>query len=60
VLPTLDLPALGVKVLAVQLHHTGTVGRARRLLDDLRERGYRPVACRPVVKLTWLLESASR
>jgi FkbM family methyltransferase len=59
VLPTLDLESLGVRVLAVQLHHTGTLGEARRLLDGLRERGYRPVACRPVVKLTWLRESAS-
>ena len=60
VLPALDLAALGVKVLSVQLHHTGTVREARRLLARIREQGYRPVACRPVVKLTWLRESASR
>jgi len=52
VLPTIDLGALGVKVLAVQLHHTGTVADARKLIAHLREQGYEPVACRPVVKIT--------
>lgn len=53
-LPTLDLDALGVRVLAVQLHHTGTVAQARALIDRLRGGGFRLVARRPVVKLTFL------
>jgi hypothetical protein len=52
-LPTLDLPALGVKVFAVQLHHTGSVGEARELIASLASQGYDPVACRPAVKLTF-------
>ncbi len=53
VLPTLDLRALGVKVFAVQLHHTGSVRDARALITRLRRDGYEPVACRPAVKLTF-------
>jgi FkbM family methyltransferase len=53
-MPTLDLRALGVKVFATQLHHTGSVGDARRLIRDLRVAGYHPVACRPTVKLTFV------
>ncbi len=53
VMPTIDLRALGVKVFAIQLHHTGSVGEARRLIAGLREQGYEPVACRTVVKLTF-------
>ena len=52
-MPALDLCALGVRVLAVQLHHTGSVGRARALIAQLRESGYEPVACRPPVKLAF-------
>jgi FkbM family methyltransferase len=54
VLPTLDLPALGVRVFATQLHHTGTVGDARRLIDALAQQGYRAVACRSVLKITFV------
>jgi FkbM family methyltransferase len=53
-LATLDLRALGVKVFSIQLHHTGSVRDARRLIARLREAGYDPVACRPVVKLTFV------
>jgi len=53
VMPTIDLRALGVKVFAIQLHHTGSVAEARRLIAGLREQGYEPVACRTVVKLTF-------
>jgi FkbM family methyltransferase len=53
VLPTLDLPALGVKVFAIQLHHTGSVADARRLIARLSDLGYAPVACRSPVKLTF-------
>lgn len=56
ILPTLDLRALGVRIFSTQLHHTGSVGQARALIAGLREQGYVPVACRPVVKLTFLRE----
>jgi len=52
--PQLDLPAMGVEVFAVQLHHTGSVRAARGLLATLGERGYEPVANRPAVKLTFV------
>ncbi len=54
VLPTLDLAALGVKVLAVQLHHNRSVSKARRLVAGLREQGYELVACRSPAKLAFL------
>jgi len=53
VLPTLDLRALGVRVLATQLHYTGSVRRARTLIAGLASQGYQPVACRPAVKITF-------
>lgn len=63
VLPTLDLPAVGVKIFAVQLHHNGTVAQARALIERLRGAGYEPVACKPAVKMTFarrdLLEAAA-
>jgi FkbM family methyltransferase len=52
-MPTLDLSQLGVKVLAIQLHHTGTIADARRIVSSLREQGYDPVACRVSVKITF-------
>jgi len=54
IVPTLDLAALGVKVFSTQLHHTGSVRQARGLISMLGEQGYEPVACRPVVKLTFV------
>jgi FkbM family methyltransferase len=53
VIPSLDLRALGVRVFATQLHHNGSVAQARGLIARLRHEGYEPVACRPVVKLTF-------
>jgi FkbM family methyltransferase len=53
VVPTLDLVGLGVGVFAVQLHHTGTIREALRLVDGLGKQGFRLVAQRPVVKLTF-------
>jgi FkbM family methyltransferase len=53
-LPTLDLVAMGVRVFAVQLHHTGSVRDARRLVGSLRDQGFKPVALRSVVKVTFL------
>ncbi len=50
VLPTLDLAALGVKMFAIQLHHTGTVREARKLIALVREQGFDAVACRSAVK----------
>ena len=49
-----DLAALGVKVLCIQLHHNASVRRARRAIADLRAAGFQLVACRPVVKLTFV------
>lgn len=54
VLPTLDLRAMGVKVFAVQLHHTASVRHARKLIGWLRSAGYEPVACRRTLKFTFL------
>jgi FkbM family methyltransferase len=53
-LASLDLRALGTKVLAVQLHHTASVRHARKLIADLGRAGYEPVAMRPAVKITFL------
>jgi FkbM family methyltransferase len=52
-LPTLDLPALGVKVLCVQFHHNGSVKDALSRIAWLRDQGYDPVACRPALKLAF-------
>jgi FkbM family methyltransferase len=51
--PTLDLVALGVSVFAIQLHHVGSVGQAKRMIEGLRQQGYRLVAQRPTVKLAF-------
>lgn len=53
VLPRLDLDALGVKVLAVQLHHNRGPRAARRLIAHLEECGFEAVAIRPAIKLTF-------
>jgi FkbM family methyltransferase len=53
VIPSLDLRGLGVQIFATQLHHTGSISGARALVRHLREQGFEPVACRPVVKLTF-------
>jgi FkbM family methyltransferase len=50
----LDLRAIGVKLLAVQLHHTGTVRQARTLIRRLEGQGYVPVGRHPAVKLTFV------
>lgn len=63
-LPSLDLDALGVKVLAVQLHHNRGVGAARSVISDLGRRGFEAVALKPAVKLTFarrdLLDAGGR
>ena len=53
-LPSLDLPALGIKVLAVCLHHNGSVARASKLIAYLASQGYEPVAMCPAVKITFV------
>ncbi len=50
--PTLDLAALSVRVLAIQLHHTGTVRDATTLIRGLERQGFRLVAQKPPVRLT--------
>lgn len=52
-LPTLDLPGLGVRVFALQLHHVGSVRQATRLIERLRHQGYRLVAQRRALKLAF-------
>jgi len=51
--PTLDLAGLGVRVFSIQLHHTGTVRDALGLIHGLERQGFRLVAQRPSVKLTF-------
>jgi FkbM family methyltransferase len=53
VVPQLDLRGLGVKVFAIQLHHTGSVRQARALIAGLARQGYVPVARRSAVKVTF-------
>jgi FkbM family methyltransferase len=55
--PTLDLAGLGVRVFCVQLHHTGSVRDARRLIDGVVRDGFRLVASDPVVRLTFVRSS---
>ena len=52
-IPTLDLQGIGVRIFATQLHHTGSIADARRLIGWLGAQGYEPVASHPVVKLTF-------
>jgi FkbM family methyltransferase len=52
VLPRLDLTALGVQVLCMELHHTGSARRARGLLDGLHQQGFRLVHQRPPASFT--------
>ena len=40
-LPTLDLATMGVRVLCVELHHTGSVRQARAAIDRLGAAGFR-------------------
>lgn len=54
VIPQLDLAALQVKVLAVQLHHNRGTGAARRIIEHLGACGFEPVAIKPAVKLTFV------
>jgi FkbM family methyltransferase len=53
VIPSLDLRALGVRVFATQLHHTGSVREARALVAGLAAQGYEAVACHPAVKIAF-------
>jgi FkbM family methyltransferase len=53
VLPTLALPALGVKVFAIQLHHNRGVASARALIAELAASGYELVAKLEPVRLTF-------
>jgi len=52
-MPTLDLPALGVRVFCIQLHHTGSVRQAHELIGRLREQGFPLVATDTAVRLTF-------
>jgi FkbM family methyltransferase len=59
--PTLDLMSFGIHIFAVQLHHKpGTTSDALRLIEGVRRQGFRLVAQRPVVKLTFARSSSDR
>jgi FkbM family methyltransferase len=60
VVRTLDPRALGVKILAIQLHHSRSVRAARALIAHLHQDGYEPVAVRSVVKVTFVHDSLLR
>jgi FkbM family methyltransferase len=53
-MPTLDLPGLGVKVFAIQLHHNRSVAEARGLIAKVRDDGYDAVACLSPAKFTFV------
>jgi FkbM family methyltransferase len=53
-LRTLDLQALGVKIFAVQMHHTVSLRRAKQFVAERSREGYEPVGCRSAVKITFL------
>jgi FkbM family methyltransferase len=52
-LPSLDLRALGIKVLAACFHQNRSVREARNLIDYLGSAGYEAVAMCPAVKITF-------
>lgn len=54
VVPGLDLRALGVKVLSIQLHHNRGLAAGRRLIAQLQARNYELVALLSIVKLTFV------
>jgi FkbM family methyltransferase len=43
VLEPLDLQALGIKILCIELHHNESARRAKSLLRDFAEQGYVPI-----------------
>ncbi|HEY4429281.1 MAG TPA: FkbM family methyltransferase [Solirubrobacteraceae bacterium] len=53
VVPTLDLRAMGVKIFAIQLHHTGSVTDALALIQGVKDQGYELVTRRAPVKLVF-------
>jgi len=52
--PALDLEALGVRLLGVQLHHNGSVADARRLIALIESQGFLYAAQRRPGKLTFV------
>jgi FkbM family methyltransferase len=58
--PTLDLVALGTRVFAVELHHTGSFAQASELIEGLSRQGFRLVARKPPGQVTFARESSSR
>lgn len=54
VVPTLDLPALGVRVFGIELHHNGSFAQAQDLIDRVSRQGFRLVSHRPDNKLTFV------
>ena len=59
-IPQLDLEGLGVRVFSTQLHHTRTAKAGLELVEHLAERGYRLIAQRPTVKLTFVADQPTQ
>jgi FkbM family methyltransferase len=53
VVPQLDLDALKVKALALQVHHNRGARAAQRLIEHLDERGFELIGIRPTLKLAF-------
>lgn len=51
--PQLDFDALGVKALALQVHHNRPPRAARQLIADLDARGFELIGMRPTIKLAF-------
>jgi len=58
-IPTLDLAGIGLRALAVQVHHNGSVSRARELVAAVEAQGYVYAAQRPACKLLFVAPSAA-
>lgn len=54
VLPELDLPGLGVRVLCVELHPTRPVIEAKQLVEHIRSQGFRLVYCHHPASFTFI------
>jgi FkbM family methyltransferase len=57
ILPTLDLSALGVRVLCVEIHPNHSVAQARRLLDGVTAQGYGLVNCKHPTSYTFMVDT---
>ena len=58
VLPELDLAALGVRVLCVELHASRSVAEAKQLLERIRSQGFRLIHCQHPASFTFVGSTA--